>query len=181
MMTMASTHIGQFETGCGFGVSPVPCPTGEVFHEYRATFPVVTVRIVVAVALFCVLAAVAWWLERRRRTDAPTQGAAVAPDQLDRSDFPRPDAVWLVVLFTSANCMSCEGLFEKASPLESADVAVVEAEFPSARDIHERYKIAAAPMTVIADRDGVVRGTLIGAYNATELWNAVAELRDAQP
>jgi hypothetical protein len=36
-------------------------------------------------------------------------------------------------------------------------------------------------MTVIADRDGVVRGTLIGAYNATELWNAVAELRDAQP
>lgn len=138
-----------------------------------------TVRIVIAVALFAVLAAGAWWLERRRKADAPTQGAAVSPDQLDRDDFPRPGAPWLVVLFTSATCSSCRGLFEKAAPLESPEVVVVEAEFPEARDLHERYHIAAAPMTVIADRDGVVRGSLIGSYNASELWNAVAELRDA--
>ena len=57
------------------------------------------------------------------------------------------------------------------------EVAVVEAQFPKDRVVHDRYQIQAAPITVIADRDGVVRGSFVGAYTATDLWNAVAELR----
>ena len=87
-----------------------------------------TSRAVVAVVLFALLAALAWWLERRRHSDAPTQTPSATPRQLDRSDFARPDASWLVVLFTSSNCDSCAGLYEKAATLESDEVAVTEVE-----------------------------------------------------
>jgi hypothetical protein len=137
----------------------------------------VTVRIVIAVAAFAVLAGVAWWLERRRRTDAPTQSSTALPAQLDRNDFVRPDAPWLVVLFTSANCTSCAGLIDKATPLESPEVAVTELEFPGARALHDRYHIAAAPTTLVADADGVVRASIVGAFTATDLWTTVDEVR----
>jgi hypothetical protein len=136
-----------------------------------------TARIVVAVALLVVLAGIAWWLERRRPTDAPSQGAPVAPLQLDRHDFPAPDASWLVVLFTSKTCESCAGLYDKAAPLAGDDVAVVEVEYPAQRALHDRYHVTAAPMTLVADHDGVVRATFLGAFGAPELWTAVAELR----
>jgi hypothetical protein len=139
----------------------------------------VAIRLVVAVTLFIVLAGVAWWLERRRRSDAPMQGKGVPPAQLDRNDFPRPDARWLVVLFTSSACDSCEGLLAKAAPLESADVAVTEMEFTAHRELHERYGIDAAPMTLIADAEGVVRGLLVGTFSAGELWSSLAELRES--
>ena len=32
-------------------------------------------------------------------------------------------------------------------------------------------------MTLVADADGVVRVSFLGAFAAAELWNAVAELR----
>ena len=135
------------------------------------------VRIVVAAGLFALLAGLAWWLERRRRHDAPTQSPALAPSQLDRADFPRPLAPWLVVLFTSNTCDSCEGLFDKAAALESDDVVVTEVEYFANRALHERYHVEAAPMTLVADADGVVRISFIGAFAAPELWSAVAELR----
>jgi len=113
-----------------------------------------TVRIAIAVALFLLLSGVAWWLERRRRTHAPSQGTASTPAQLDRLDFDRPDAPWLVVLFTSNACASCAGLYDKALPLASEDVAVVEVEFPGRRALHERYHVQAAPMTLVADHEG---------------------------
>jgi hypothetical protein len=136
-----------------------------------------TLRIVVAVVLFAVLAALAWWLERRRRVDAPTQSRGVAPSQLNRADFPRPDVAWLVVLFTSKTCDSCAGLLDKAAALESDDVAVTEVEYFARPDLHERYHVDAAPMTLIADTDGVVRASFLGAFAAPELWTAVAEVR----
>ncbi len=135
------------------------------------------VRIAVAVALFALLAALAWWLERRRHHDAPTQAPGVAPTQLDRADFVRPDASWLVVLFTSATCDSCAGLYDKAAALESDEVAVTEIEYFARPELHERYHVDAAPMTLIADAEGVVRMSFLGAFAAPELWNAVAELR----
>jgi hypothetical protein len=138
-----------------------------------------TVRIAIAVVLFVLLSGVAWWLERRRRANAPSQGTTATPEQLDRLDFDRPDAPWLVVVFTSNACASCEGLYEKASPLASEDVAVVEIEFPEQRALHDRYHVQAAPMTLVADREGVVRATFLGAFGATDLWKAVAELRTA--
>jgi hypothetical protein len=141
----------------------------------------VLVRVAIAVALFVLLAGVALVMERRRRRDAPSQGRGVVPAQLDRADFPRPDAPWLVVLFTSSACESCEGLYEKAAPLASVDVAVAEIEFPAERVLHERYQIDAAPLTLVADAHGVVHASILGAFNATELWNAVAELRAPEP
>ena len=135
------------------------------------------VRIVAAVVLFALLAALAWWFERRRHEDAPTQPTALPPTQLDRGDFARPTASWLVVLFTSSNCDSCAGLYDKAVALESDEVAVTEVEYFAQPALHERYHIDAAPMTLIADAEGVVRVSFVGGFAAPELWSAVAELR----
>jgi hypothetical protein len=148
-----------------------------VSHAGGGTVMAMTVRVVAAIVLFGVLAFGAWWLERRRRTDAPTQGPGDAPVQLDRADFARPGAAWLVVLFTSKTCDSCAGLFEKAAALESDDVAVTEVEFFARRDLHERYHVDAAPMTLIADSEGIVRASFFGAFAASELWTTVAEVR----
>jgi thioredoxin family protein len=137
----------------------------------------VTVRIAAAIAVFALAAAIAWWLERRRRTAPPTQGRAVVPQQLDRHDFPRPDAPWLVALFTSQHCESCHGLYAKAAPLESEDVAVAEIEYTENPALHRRYAIEAAPITVVADADGVTRASFVGAFDAPQLWSEVAELR----
>jgi hypothetical protein len=38
-------------------------------------------------------------------------------------------------------------------------------------------ELAAIPTTVIADCEGVVRRGFVGAFTATDLWAAVAELR----
>jgi len=141
----------------------------------------VLLRVAVVVVVFAIVAAIGWWFERHRRTDAPPQSAdqVPGPRQLDRADFARPEAPWLVALFTSATCESCQGLYDKAKPLESPDVVVVECEFPRERELHARYHIEAAPLTVVADGRGVVHATLVGAYDATELWTTVAEVRNA--
>jgi hypothetical protein len=99
------------------------------------------------------------------------------PKQLDRADFPRADAAWLVALFSSATCDSCHGLGDKLNPLESADVAVCDIDFEHFGALHRRYELAAIPTTVIADHEGVVRRAFVGAFTATDLWAAVAELR----
>lgn len=135
------------------------------------------IRVVVAVAILVVAGAIAWWLDHRRVVAAPSQGRAVVPEQLDRDDFPRPDAPWLVVLFTSRHCDSCAGLVDKALPLASDDVAVVEVEYSAQPAIHERYHIEAAPITLLVDASGVTRGSFVGAFAAPELWNALAEVR----
>ena len=129
------------------------------------------VRIVVAVAILVVAVGVAWWLEHRRVVSPPSQGRAVVPQQLDRNDFPRPDAPWLVVLFTSQHCDSCAGLFDKALPLASDEVGVVEVEYTEHPDLHERYQIDAAPITVLVDASGVTRGSFVGR-SQRPLWNA---------
>ena len=137
------------------------------------------VRVVVAVAILAVAIAIAWWLEHRRAVAPPSQGRAVVPQQLDRNDFPRPDASWLVVLFTSRHCDSCAGLLDKALPLASDEVGVVEVEDTLQPELHERYHLDAAPITVLVDREGVTRGSFVGAFSAPDLWSDVAELRSA--
>ncbi|MEO7427808.1 MAG: hypothetical protein ABIY48_00345, partial [Acidimicrobiales bacterium] len=93
-------------------------------------------------------------------------------------DFPRPDAAWLVVVFTSATCNTCAGVWERAQPLESEAVAISEAELTAARDLHDRYGIEAVPTTVVVDVEGVVRASFLGPVTATDLWAAVAEARE---
>jgi hypothetical protein len=136
-----------------------------------------TARLVIAAVILVAVGAFAWFL-RRRPPDAPPRDVYPVPTQLDRADFPRPDAAWLVALFSSAACDSCEGLGDKLIPLESVDVVACEVSAESRGDLHRRYELAAIPTTVIADREGVVRRAFVGAFTATDLWAAVAELRD---
>lgn len=100
------------------------------------------------------------------------------PDQLDRADFTRPDAPWLVVEFSSRTCLSCAGTWEKVAVLESADVAVEDVSFQERRDLHDRYGIDSVPIVLVADADGAVRGSFVGPPTAADLWASVADLRD---
>jgi hypothetical protein len=139
-----------------------------------------TARIVLAVVLVAIAALVAWMLERRRNPSAPTRDTATIPAQLDRREFPRPDAAWLVVLWSSRTCESCQGLFEKIEPLASAEVAVAEVEYQAEPELHRRYRIDAAPITLIVDHEGVTRASFAGPFSATDLWARLADVR-AEP
>jgi len=137
----------------------------------------VVTRVVVAVVLLAAVGVVAWFL-RRTPTDAPPRDVYPVPRQLDRADFPRPDAPWLIALFSSAACDSCRTLPPKLIVLESAEVATCDVEAEAQGAMHRRYEIAAVPTTVVADADGVVQRAFVGAFTATDLWAAIAELRD---
>lgn len=136
-----------------------------------------TARLVIAAAILAVALVVAWWL-RRRRPEGPPRDPYPIPRQLDRYDFPRPDAAWLVAYFSSDTCESCQGLGPKVAVLESATVATVELDFVKRRDLHDRYDISAIPMILLADADGVVQRAFVGATTATDLWASVAEVRE---
>lgn len=134
-------------------------------------------RVLIAAAIVVVAVVVAL-VVRRRRPDPPTQPGRAVPAQLDRDDFARPDAPWLVAVFTSATCHTCADVWSKAEVLASDEVAVDRAEWQSRKDVHERYRIDAVPLVVIADREGVVRWHVAGPVSATDLWAAVARVRE---
>lgn len=136
-------------------------------------------RALIAAAVVVVAVIVAVLLERRR-PEAPTQGDWAVPAQLDRADFARPEAPWLVAVFTSATCDSCARTIEQARVLASDAVAVDEAEVKARPDLHSRYHIDAVPIVVVADAEGVVRRSFTGPPSATDLWAAVAGVRDEQ-
>ncbi|MEY2456977.1 MAG: hypothetical protein QOK06_2071 [Acidimicrobiaceae bacterium] len=137
------------------------------------------IALLVAVPVVVVACVVAAVLQRRSRPDPLTQPREYAvPSQLDRTDFERPDAPWLVVVFTSGTCLSCADTMERARPLDTDAVAVQEVEFATGKDLHERYAIEAVPMLLVADEEGVVRASFIGTPTAADLWAALAELRE---
>ncbi len=135
-------------------------------------------RLIIAAVIVVVAVAVAAVVRRRRVPDPPTQRRYHVPQQLDRADFPRPDAPWLVAVFSSDTCDKCADVWSKAQILESDQVAVVNVEFLAARDLHERYRIDAVPTCVIVDADGVTQQSFLGPMTATDLWAAVAEARE---
>jgi len=135
-------------------------------------------RLVIAAAIIAVVGVVALVSRKRRNVDAPTQREYNVPQQLDRSDFVRPDAPWLVTVFSSATCDVCAGVAERAAVLESDDVAVTVIDYGSATRLHEKYKIDAVPTLVISDARGVTRKHFLGPVNATDMWAAVAEVRE---
>lgn len=136
-------------------------------------------RVVIAAALVVVAIVVAWFL-RRRRPAPPTTPEFHVPVQIDRTDFSRPDADWLVVVFTSSTCAACEGVAMRAAPLDTPEgpVTVQIAEVGLAPELHRRYGIDAVPMVLIADADGVVVRHFVGPVTATDLWAAMAEARE---
>lgn len=133
-------------------------------------------NLLIALAIAAVAVGVAA-VVARRRPDPPTQPVGAVPTQLDRADFERPEAPWLVAVFSSATCRTCADVGAKAAVLASPEVAVTEVEFGTARELHERYGIDAVPLLVIADADGVVRRHFLGPVSATDLWAAVASVR----
>lgn len=135
-------------------------------------------RAVIAVVLAVVAVGIAALVQRRQRPDAPVGRTYTVPVQVDRADFARPDAPWLVAIFTSATCNVCAGVWERAQPLESASVAVAEVEHGNARAVHDRYGILAVPTALVVDAEGVVVASWIGPVTATDLWAAVAEARE---
>lgn len=135
-------------------------------------------RLLVAVAIVAVAAAVASIVRHRRSTDPPTQGGFELPVQLDRNDFDRPEAPWLVAVFTSSTCASCADVVSKAEVLSTGDVAVVEVAYQLRPDLHARYAVEAVPALVLAGTDGLVRAGFLGPVTATDLWAAIAAARE---
>ncbi|MBV8387496.1 MAG: hypothetical protein JO155_11950 [Acidimicrobiia bacterium] len=132
-------------------------------------------RVLLAVGIAVVVAVVAVLLERRR-PEPPSQRKWAVPAQLDRTDFDRPGAPWLLAVFSSATCESCRTAIARASALASGDVVVQDVEFSARRDLHERYNIETVPMLVVADRQGVVRAHFIGTPAEGEVEAAFSEL-----
>lgn len=135
-------------------------------------------RIALAVGLALVALAVAALLQRRQRSGPPIRTGYELPAQVHRADFARPEAPWLVAVFTSATCGTCAGVWERAQPLASDAVAVQELEYRRDRGLHDRYEIEAVPATLVVDREGVVVARFVGPVTATDLWAAVAEARE---
>ena len=129
-------------------------------------------------AVLVAVAVVAALLIQRRRPAPPTQSRHWdVPAQLDRADFTGADLPWLVAVFTSSTCDSCERATAKAAVLASSLVAYEEIPYQSRKDLHERYNDEVVPLVVVAGDDGVVRASFIGVPTATDLWAAVAEAR----
>ena len=134
-------------------------------------------RVAIAAGILVVVLVIAFLLRRRAPAPPPPRDAYPVPRQLDRRDFPRPDAPWLVALFSSTNCDSCRGLPQKIAALESTSVVTCEIEAAERGDLHRRYEISAIPTTIVVDADGVVCRAFVGAFTATDLWAAVADAR----
>jgi hypothetical protein len=119
------------------------------------------------------------FLAQRRAPHAPARTGHGVPAQLDRADFVNPAAPWLIAVFTSATCDVCADTWQKATVLESSDVAVQQIEYQSDRRLHDRYAIEAVPLLLVVDDRGVVRNSFVGPVSATHLWAAVAEARES--
>lgn len=136
-------------------------------------------RLLLAAALAAVAVVVAWAIQRRQRPAAPVRTGYSVPTQVDRADFDRPEVPWLVVVFTSATCDVCAGVWDRVRPLASTEVVVQEVEYGARRDLHDRYRVEAVPSVLVVGPDGVVMRSFLGPVTAADLWAAVAEAREA--
>ncbi len=134
-------------------------------------------RFLVALALLVVAVAVAA-VVRRRRPQPPTQARWTLPAQLDRGDFAHPGRPWLVVVFTSATCESCARATAKSEVLASPEVSYQEVSYQHRPDVHRKYGVEVVPAILFADGEGVVRASFVGVPTATDLWAALAEVRE---
>lgn len=136
------------------------------------------VRLLIALALVAVALLVARVLSARRTSDAPATARWPVPIQLDRADFARPEAPWLVAVFSSVTCVTCAKSVAQAAALASAEVSVQDIEVEARGDLHRRYGVEAVPLVLIADGEGVVQASFVGPTTATDLWAAMASVRE---
>lgn len=135
-------------------------------------------NLIIGLAIACLVGVVAVVTRGRRTIDAPTQRVFTVPSQIDRVDFGAPQEEWLIVVFTSSTCPVCADVAAKVQALASRHVAVRIADYSNDREVHDRYSIDAVPAVVIVDSSGVVRHHFLGPVTATDLWAAVASVRD---
>jgi len=114
---------------------------------------------------------------KRRSESSPTQVGHLHPTQIDRKDFDNARD-WLAVAFVSSSCNTCADVESKVRVLESRNVGVCIVEYGENRDLHRKYEIDSVPCTVFADSLGVVRAGFVGPVSATDLWAALARIRD---
>lgn len=136
--------------------------------------------ILIVLALVAVAGAVAFVVQRNDPSAAAAEPGPswTVPTHLDRSDFVRPDAAWLVAVFSSSTCLACQGTWDKAQVLGSPDVAVQSLDSIADKAVHDRYGVDAVPMVLVVDGAGEVRRSFMGEPTATDLWAALAELRE---
>jgi thioredoxin-related protein len=72
----------------------------------------------------------------------------------------------------------CASVSEKARVLRSEQVTVQKISFEERVDLHQRYQIDSVPTLVIADAQGEVRYGIVGPVSATDVWAAMARVRD---
>lgn len=132
-------------------------------------------RLLLALIIGALAVAVAALIQRRR-PDAPTGGSGHVPMQVDRRDFARPDAPFALLVFTSATCASCAEVWKQASALAGDRLSVQQIEVAAHLDLHERYRIDAVPVTVLADANGVVRRWFLGPTARGEIADAIDPL-----
>lgn len=136
------------------------------------------ILLVVVVAL---IALGVGWFVQQRAPDAPIQPTRhVLPTQLDRADFVRPEAQWLVAVFTSATCETCAKVWTSTQLVESDQVAIQNVAYQDDQALHDRYNVTAVPSVVVADANGVNRAEFLGPPTSAELWATLAEVRDAE-
>lgn len=136
-------------------------------------------QVLIVLAVGIVALAVGAYVQRKGPNDAPTAPTRhTTPEQIDRQDFLNPEAPWLVAVFTSATCDTCAKVWTSTQLLASADVAVQNVEVSADADLHKRYHITAVPSVVIADAEGVARGSFLGPPTSSELWDKLNDLRN---
>jgi hypothetical protein len=142
-------------------------------------------RLLLVLAGLAVAAAIALLVRRRGPQGQPTTATgSEGPDRypvptlVARDDFPEAESPWLVAVFTSSTCDSCARTWASASQLAGGPVAVAEVTVQDEPELHERYRIEAVPIIVVADADGVVRASFVGPPTSADLWGTVAELRE---
>ncbi len=132
----------------------------------------------IIIAIVVAVTAVVAFVSHKNQPAAPTRTGYALPDQVRRADFDRPEAPWLVAVFTSSTCSSCHAVWDAAQHLDSSQVVAQNIEVSQRRDLHERYAIEAVPAIVIADARGITKGTFLGKPSTSDLWATVARLRD---
>ena len=63
-------------------------------------------QLAIVVLVGAVAGAIAWYLQRRTAPEPERGSSWTVPELINRDDFDRPDAPWLVALFSSATCLA---------------------------------------------------------------------------
>ncbi len=104
-------------------------------------------------AAACLTAYLVGRLRHRRQV---TLTAGEVPVNVDKSDFGAPNGGWLIVVFTAKSCRSCASVVRSLEPLAAAGIRCREVEKSSERELHDRHRVDAVPLTLAVSPRGEV-------------------------